>query len=62
MTSAADALGRATSLSCFAPLEDVSVVPVASVQAELGMGEGRTNQNFVVKGGGRRFFVRIGGD
>lgn len=55
------ALERARSLSCWAA--GVRIVPTTEVEAELGLGTGRTNRNFVATAAdGERFFVRIGVD
>lgn len=57
----AGALERATNLSCWAA--GVSIVPTSDVVDELGLGCGRTNQNFIATAkDGARFFVRIGQD
>ena len=40
--------------------EAVEVKTVAAVAQELAMGEGRTNQNFVVRRRGSGYFVRVG--
>jgi thiamine kinase-like enzyme len=55
---------RAAGLICWSSYPGIKVVPVADVQADLGLGEGRTNQNFVATtaDGSERFFVRIGVD
>lgn len=56
------ALARASGLSCWP--EGVKVEATASLDAtELGLGEGRTNQNFIATSpDGMRYFVRIGMD
>ena len=58
----AKALARATGLSCWP--EGVKVEATAALDAsELGLGEGRTNQNFIATApDGTRYFVRIGLD
>ena len=54
---------RAASLAFWAS-RDVTITPVGDVEEELGLGCGRTNQNFIatINPDGERFFVRIGGD
>ena len=52
---------RAGSLSCFAGLAP-SVKPLADVKDELGLGDGRTNQNFIVRAAEKDYFVRISSD
>ena len=60
--TALTALARARGLSCFEG-RDVLVTPVGDVASELGLGEGRTNTNFIAtEADGRRSFVRIGSD
>jgi aminoglycoside phosphotransferase (APT) family kinase protein len=57
------ALTRATNLACWKDLGDVQISPATDVKDSLGLGEGRTNQNFVATTGtGERYFVRIGSD
>jgi len=55
---------RASSLSCFEGLPNIKLVPVSEVEAELGLGEGRTNLNFIASDdkAGIKWFVRIGLD
>jgi len=55
---------RASRLSCFEGRPNIKFVPVSEVVAELGLGEGRTNQNFIASDdeAGIRWFVRIGSD
>lgn len=62
-TMAAAALSRAKDLSCWEG-RAIMVTHVNDVQDDLGLGEGRTNQNFIAKDDatGQRFFVRIGSD
>ncbi len=66
--AAAAACDRARSLPCWAELGEVRLVPTtdATLSAELELGSGRTNQNFIATstppGPPRRFFVRIGSD
>ena len=54
---------RVAALSCFVG-ESVVVKTTGEVTEELALGEGRTNQNFVVSVGtaGKKCFVRVGGD
>jgi len=42
--------------------EEIVIQATSDVREELLLGEGRTNQNFVVTAKGRRYFVRIGAD
>lgn len=52
---------RVKSLPCWD--SEVSVRPLKELVEELHLGEGRTNQNFIVEGDGRqRYFVRMGAD
>ncbi|CAK9083288.1 unnamed protein product [Durusdinium trenchii] len=55
---------RVRCLGCWSALGDaeVAVRPVKELVEELHLGEGRTNQNFIVDCGSRRFFVRLGAD
>lgn len=57
------ALARATSLACWSDLP-VDIVPTTDVVESLGLGDGRTNLNFIAtaKAGGQRYFIRIGAD
>ena len=53
---------RIAALPCWEG-EAVEVKPVTAVAQELALGEGRTNQNFVVRRrGGAGHFVRVGAD
>lgn len=52
---------RVKALSCWAG-EDVKIRTAGESKEELQLGEGRTNQNFIVDGKEGRFFVRIGAD
>lgn len=53
---------RIATLPCWEG-EAVEVKTAASVAQELALGEGRTNQNFVVRlRGGAGYFVRVGAD
>jgi len=52
---------RVRDLACFAG-KDVVIKATSEVRDELQLGEGRTNQNFIVDSESRRFFVRIGAD
>ena len=52
---------RIAALPCWAG-EAVEVKTAAAVAEELAFGEGRTNQNFVVRRGGAGYFVRVGAD
>jgi len=55
------ALERATKLSCWSP--GTQIAPTADVADELGLGCGRTNQNFIATApDGTRSFVRVGQD
>ena len=58
-----DQAARISALPCFAG-KRVDVRPVSDVAESLGMGEGRTNQNFIVDDeiSGVRYFVRVGLD
>ena len=62
----AAALARAQALACWDSREVVDITHVGDIQDDIGLGEGRTNQNFiatVVSAGKReRYFVRIGSD
>jgi hypothetical protein len=64
-----DAAARAAELPCWAELGEVSLVATTdeAVSAELGLGAGRTNQNFIATvtaaaAAPQRYFVRIGSD
>ena len=61
---AASSLERASQLACFAGRADIKIVPTGEVADLLGLGEGRTNQNFIATDGatGERLFIRIGTD
>jgi len=53
---------RAEGLTCWSG-RNMSVRPANDMQEELGLGEGRTNQNFIATSTeGDRYFVRIGSD
>lgn len=53
---------RAEGLACWSG-RHISVHPANDMQDELGLGEGRTNQNFIATSPeGDRYFVRIGSD
>jgi len=53
---------RVQSLSCWTHVTDLRVRTTDDCKQELGLGDGRTNHNFIVDADGRRFFVRIGAD
>lgn len=55
-------MDRVKALTCWPAGEEINVRAVGDVREELSLGEGRTNQNFIVDAGGTRSFVRIGGD
>lgn len=53
---------RVKSLPCW-DSKEVSVRPLKELVEELHLGEGRTNQNFIVEGdGSQHYFVRMGAD
>jgi len=53
---------RVRSLSCWPKGEDIAIKAATEMKDELQLGEGRTNQNFIVTTSEGRFFVRIGAD
>jgi len=53
---------RVRQLKCWPTEAEVKVKAVGDVRDELNLGEGRTNENFIVDVDGTRSFVRIGGD
>eukprot|EP00913_Durusdinium_trenchii_P032777 g30683.t1 len=53
---------RVRCLGCWSALGDAEVAVRPVKELELHLGEGRTNQNFIVDCGSRRFFVRLGAD
>lgn len=55
------AMERVKALSCW-PEGEVEIKAAGDVKDELGLGEGRTNANFIVTTSAGRFFVRIGSD
>jgi len=59
-----DAQARAESLSCWSTYPGVTIAPIGGFVEALGLGEGRTNTNFIatLPDGATRFFVRIGQD
>mmetsp|Transcript_16909 Transcript_16909/g.53102 ORF Transcript_16909/g.53102 Transcript_16909/m.53102 type:complete len:325 (-) Transcript_16909:16-990(-) len=52
---------RVKELSCWNGTE-ITIKATSDVREELQLGEGRTNQNFIVSAKGGRYFVRIGAD
>ena len=60
------AAAKAEGLPCWAELGEVTLAATSdeAVSAELELGSGRTNQNFIAtrKDGAKRYFVRIGQD
>eukprot|EP00439_Symbiodinium_sp_Y106_P038279 s1464_g4.t1 len=56
------AMERVVELPCWPEGAEIVVRAVGDVREELSLGEGRTNQNFIVDVAGDRSFVRIGSD
>lgn len=51
---------EATALPCWSSLGQPRLLSASD--PSLGLGEGRTNTNFIAEAGGARYFVRLGGD